>query len=357
VEAFRKSESTDAGGRDQGAGGFSLLAESDVPLPVNPASPRERRALLPEYSEGELKQLEAQAGEARIIGCRLRSGDDVSCLNLYQPLEPRIVGVPPALIERGGFGSQEWTQLATAHKEGAVPVLADDHTAQWVLHKAVGDRWQIKDELGRTVTLELAGLLHGSVFQSELLMGEADFLRLFPSRGGYRLFLIETPAFQTRSTQQALELAFGEAFGLNVIRTADRLASFHAVENTYLSTFQMLGGLGLLLGTLGLGVILVRNILERRGELALLRALGWGQRDLLWLVMSEMAFLVIAGLGIGLSAALVAVAPHLFARVQSVPWAGMTALVGLVLLTSSLAGGLSALLTLQAPLLPALRRE
>ena len=33
--------------------------------------------------------------------------------------------------------------------------------------------------------------------------------------------------------------------------TVERLAEFHAVENTYLSTFQTLGGLGLLVGTSG----------------------------------------------------------------------------------------------------------
>jgi hypothetical protein len=36
-------------------------------------------------------------------------------------------------------------------------------------------------------------------------------------------------------------------------RTQRKLAAFHRVENTYLATFQALGALGLLLGTLGLG--------------------------------------------------------------------------------------------------------
>ena len=55
----------------------------------------------------------------------------------------------------------------------------------------------------------------------------------------------------------------------------ERLAAFHRVENTYLSTFQALGGLGLLLGTVGLSAIMFRNVLERRRELALLRAVGY----------------------------------------------------------------------------------
>lgn len=52
------------------------------------------------------------------------------------------------------------------------------------------------------------------------------------------------------------------------------------MQNTYLSTFLVLGGLGVLLGTLGLGAVLLRGVVERRGELALLRELGFTGRSL-----------------------------------------------------------------------------
>ena len=44
--------------------------------------------------------------------------------------------------------------------------------------------------------------------------------------------------------------------GLDVVDPAERLRCYQAVENTYLSTFQALGVLGLVLGTLGLGAVL-----------------------------------------------------------------------------------------------------
>src|SRR5918998_153023 len=65
------------------------------------------------------------------------------------------------------------------------------------------------------------------------------------------------------------------AQGLEVTPAAARLESYLAVRNMYLSTFQALGGMGLLLGTLGLAVVLLRSVWERRGELALVRALGY----------------------------------------------------------------------------------
>ena len=42
-------------------------------------------------------------------------------------------------------------------------------------------------------------------------------------------------------------------FGLELTSTVQRLNAFNAVQNTYLGTFQVLGGLGLLLGSAGLG--------------------------------------------------------------------------------------------------------
>src|SRR4029453_17472205 len=102
----------------------------------------------------------------------------------------------------------------------------------------------------------------------------ANFLRLFPDQGGYSLFLLDEAAGSTSSAAGMLEEQLSE-FGFDVVSTAERLASFHRVENTYLSTFQTLGGLGLILGTLGLATVLLRNVLERRREVAVLRAVGY----------------------------------------------------------------------------------
>ncbi|HEV7225692.1 MAG TPA: FtsX-like permease family protein, partial [Pirellulales bacterium] len=146
-------------------------------------------------------------------------------------------------------------------------------------------------------------------------------------------------------------------FGFDVEPTARRLAEFMAVQNTYLSTFQSLGGLGLLLGTFGVAVVQLRNVLERRGELALLRATGFRRSMLAEIVMLENATLLVGGLGVGVLAALVAVAPHLYAGGALVPWRSLAATLGLVLATGLLAGLLAVRAALSAPLLPALRGE
>jgi ABC-type lipoprotein release transport system permease subunit len=368
VESFRKSSGPDALERNSGTGGFTLLALADVPMVQPPDSAKHLQALLPQADAALLRGAENTLEDVQMFGLRVRPGDDVSCLNLYQPQQPRIVGVPRELRDRGGFAFASLHEPSPVERQNPwrllermtpneVPVLAADHTAQWVLLRSPGDTWTITDERGQEVTLRLVGLLRSSIFQSELLMSEENFRRHFPSRGGYAYFLIEAPAARTHEVKQTLEVALGERYGLNVEKSLERLAAFQAVENTYLSTFQALGGLGVLLGTAGLAVVLLRNVWERQGELALLRALGYAPRDLGLMVVAENALLVLVGLGLGIMAALVAVLPHLIERAQSLPWAGILGLV-LLVLAFGLGAGLVALVTaLRAPLLPALRRE
>ncbi len=130
-----------------------------------------------------------------------------------------------------------------------------------------------------------------------------------------------------------------------------------SIQNTYLATFQSLGGLGLLLGTFGLAAVQLRNIFERRGELALLRAEGFATRRLSAMVMLENAALLFGGLAIGGLAALVVVAPHWISGGAAPPWVSLLATLGAV----AVVGGLVSLLAVQAmlksPILPALRGE
>ena len=99
----------------------------------------------------------------------------------------------------------------------------------------------------------------------------------------------------------------------------DRLARFNQVQNTYLSIFLALGGLGLILGSAGLAVIVARNVLDRRAELALLKTTGFKDRSIQWLVLSEHWLLLLAGTLIGLVSAAIAVLPSLSSRDVAAP--------------------------------------
>jgi ABC-type antimicrobial peptide transport system permease subunit len=129
------------------------------------------------------------------------------------------------------------------------------------------------------------------------------------------------------------------------------------VQNTYLSTFQSLGALGLLLGAVGLAVVQLRSVLERRGELALMRAAGFRTQRLSQMVLSENLVLLLGGLTIGCLAALTAVIPHAAAQQANTPWTTLAALLAIVAVVGSLAGWIAVRSALSTPLMPALRGD
>jgi hypothetical protein len=370
VQSFHREPEKDFLARDSGSGGCALIAETDVPLfqDLNNEKVRRDQLNIPREAANLFQ-------DVSFYSFRLRAGDDTSCLNLYQAQRPRLLGVPDALIRRGGFrfASSEakteeqrrnpWLLLDQPIQDNIVPAIADATTAEWVLHKKLGDILEIPDDNGRpnergenVIKLRIVALLQDSIFQSELLLSERHFLDLFPRQEGYNLFLIETPPGKTQEVKGLLQASF-DSRGMEVTDSIDRLRSYMAVENTYLLTFQALGGLGLLLGAMGLAVVLLRSVWERRGELALLRALGYRKRTLDWLVLAENGFLLILGLAGGTFAALVAVAPHLVGSAGGLPWLEIAGLLTAVMIVGLLAETAAVAATLRAPLVAALRRE
>ena len=147
-----------------------------------------------------------------------------------------------------------------------------------------------------------------SILQGNLIISQRRFTERFGSASGSRMFLIDAPQERSKALVSALGTAFGD-YGMELATTSDRLGEFNAVTNTYLAIFQALGALALVLGSVGLGVVVLRNVLERRSEFALLRAVGFASRSLRWLVFGEHGLLLTLGILIGLLSAAVAVAP------------------------------------------------
>jgi hypothetical protein len=379
VESFRREPDRDFREKTGGSGGFTLLAEADSPVFIDLTGEEMlsdiERDIQRKFQQQKksANEREAKIEEVRrifqsttVFPFRVRAGDDASCLNLYQAARPRVMGVPEALIDRGGFrfSSTEATTpdekanpwLLLRKVDGAIPAFVEENTAIWQLKRGLGDEIEIPDEEGRSVKLRIAGLLKDSVFQSEVLIGDANFRRSFPRTEGFSYFLIEPgPGSDPAVVEQTFEEGLG-AYGIEITPTAGRVASYLAVQNTYLTTFQLLGGFGLLLGVLGLAVVLLRNVWERRSELALLRAMGYRIGTLNRLVFVENSLLLVIGLGAGVLAALAAVAPHV-AGGGSVPWGRLTLMFGAVLVAGLVAAGAAVMASVRTPIVEGLRRE
>ena len=356
VDAFRRGAQA-AHDNNSGSGGYELMAETVVPV-VHNLNLNEGREALNLTSSDALTNV-------NFVQLRLKPGDDASCLNLYQPRNPRVLGVSDELVNSGRFSFQSslansgeenqnpWLLLNRELEPGVVPVIADANSINYVLHLKLGEELVLNTNTG-PVRLRIVGALADSIFQSELLMSERNFLRLFPGEEGFRYFLVD--AEQSESVAQLLEDRLAD-FGSDAVTTSDRLANFHRVENTYLSTFQMLGALGLLLGTLGMAAVLLRNVLERRRELALLRAVGYNSSHFMLMVVAENAFLLLAGLITGAVCALLAIAPVFIERGGRLPNISLGVLLLAVLISGLIASLLATWAALRSPLLPALRAE
>ncbi len=330
-------------------GGFALVAESDIPL---------HHDLNSEAGQFELG-LDETVGDAKIIPFRLLPGEDASCLNLYRPEQPRVLGVTRHFIERGGFdfkaqtGTAEnpWQRLEQELEPGVIPAIGDYNSTQWILHLGLGEELIIGG-----VKLRLVGLLRDSIFRSELLISEANFTKHFPDQSGYQYFLIESPPTQTDALKGVLEDGLDD-YGFDVTSTIEKLANYQAVQNTYLSTFQTLGGLGLLLGTFGLAILLLRNVIERSRELATLRAFGFRRITLVVMLLAENGFLLVIGMLVGSISALIAVGPHIISPDTTVPWLSLLMTLILVFLVGIIASVVTVFFALRMPLLPALKTE
>ena len=318
VSSMREDLERHAGERRSGTGGFELFAETTGPLQ-------------PPFG--------GFFGEPGVsaIALRVRDGDDASCLNLNHGQTPTLLGVDAsALRELGAFCPEDvWALLDRRLPGDTIPALAGDtDTAMWGLKAKTGIEkggvLTYRDESGDEVRVKLAGRLpmRLSVFQGTVLISEEAFTRLYPSENGFRMFLIDTPADKEEEAAGKLKREF-ERHGMDVVPAVQRLREFYAVESTYLSMFLVLGGLGVTLGSAGMGVIALRNLLERRGEIAMLHALGYGRRAILRILLAEHGVLLFAGLAIGVLAAAAAMTPAVLSSGSDV---SLTLQAGMLLL-------------------------
>ncbi len=372
VEVFRLDPHAEALSRSSGTGGFALYGESATPIlhDLNAFARGQRTAggpQLPAIDPNEVRGVS-------FVELRLHEGDDASCLNLNRAQSPRVLGVKAARLD-GRFSFVEkwpgaganaaagatdtknpWLLLDANLPDGAVPAIGDDPTLQWALHKNLGQDVTVLDERGRAVKLRLVAKIDSSILQGSLLISDANFRRLFPSASGYRAMLVDAPPAEAEKVRRDLMAALANN-GLALTGAAERLAMFAEVQNTYLSIFAALGGLGLVLGCVAIGVVVLRNVLERRGELALLRAVGFTRTRLTWMILCEHWTLLALGMICGIAAAVIAVTPALRSPTAAAPLASWLTTLAAVAASGILWTYLAAAAALRGNLLDALRNE
>ena len=334
VSSMQEDVTAGADKRSSGTGGFELYAETTLPLSNNPAA-----------------SLDFEGVQA--VAFRVNDGDDASCLNLNHAQTPRLLGANVEELKQLGafipedYGKPVWALLDETLSGGAIPgLVGDSDTAMWGLKKKTGPQdggvLVYHDESGNEAAIKLVGTLPRrlTVFQGSVLISNKAFTRLYPSRGGFQIFLIDTPEDRVDAVRKELVAKFGRE-GLDAVPAVERLKRFYTVESTYLRMFLVLGGLGVVLGSAALGVVVLRNLLERRKELAMLQAVGFSKQAIARLLLGEYGLLLVMGAGIGTVSAAVAMVPTVTASGADVPLGLQVFILALVVLAGCLCAGLA----------------
>lgn len=360
--AINKRTTPNPRDKSSGTGGYTFFIKTSMPVTHNLNSEQGQKSL------GLDKELFKNVA---FVNLSLSEGDNASCQNLSQVTRPGILGVnfadfaDPERFTFVGTGSgiskpKVWEELNREPKtedRRQINAVADMEVIMWSMGKMVGSKLEISDEAGKQCNLQLNGALAPSIFQGYVLIPKHDFHTLFPSIGGARILLVEVPEDKVDKVKEALATALMD-YGAEITTCSSRLDEFYRVANTYLSIFLILGGLGVLIGTAGFGAIVLRNITERRFELAIMNATGYSKELIRKIVTQEHAILILAGGLSGGITAFVAVIPALFnSAATNPPYLLVISLFVLIMLCGIGSVYIAAWLATRGSTLAALRKE
>lgn len=317
--------------KSNGTGGFQYYAEITTPITKDLNNPTIRN----DFGISE---------SSRFIQISKHDGDDASCLNLNRIKNPPILGVPSkSFLNRFSFTSlassispnQSWLVLNQKLPHGRIPAVADETVIKWGLGLSLGDTLAYTNDHGKKIVIQLVAGLANSIFQGNILISDSSFYANYPSNSGSSILLVENnKTEEPGSVQDELKEALRD-YGIEINTALDRLSAFNAVENTYLSIFLVMGAFGLLLGTVGLGVVLVRSILERKKEIALMKAIGLSDKLITNIFKNEYFILLLFGILIGALTSFVAILPTILNPNSSLSFLSFSTIIFLLLANGS----------------------
>ncbi|MDA3892994.1 MAG: FtsX-like permease family protein, partial [Salinivirgaceae bacterium] len=345
--------------RESGTGGFLYWVENSIPIIHNLNTPEGQR----QFNIAD----EPITDSIHFIQLLSLEGNDASCLNLNQVQKPRILGLNTLEFEtykpfsitsfiEGIDAEKPWLELEKQYAEGVIPAYVDQTVITWGLLKKVGDTLIYNDEKGNKLYVVIAGGLQSSVFQGNILISDKNLRKYFPSVAGSKVMLIDAKPENKEALKDLLGFYFAD-YGVDFELASTRLATFNSITNTYLDVFMLLGGLGVAIGTLGFGIILLRNKIERKNELALLAAIGFKKFEISKLLFAEHMILLVSGMLIGIISALVGILPSFLSTTLTIPSAFVLLLIAIIFGAGLIAIWLTSGISRQKTLISALRKE
>ncbi len=283
----------------ESGGGYDIMAESTNPVFANlgDKSSRMERGI----QSGVFENLTVEQ-------FKIKGDVGGTCSNLNREATPMIIGANQSFFLDNFFvfvsheslkgRDNPWVLLEEPKGDDEIPAIGDYNTVVWILGLDIGSSITIFDENGDAVLLRIVGIIGNSIFQGSLIISDENFNFLYPTNNGYTLFLFKSQKGDLDKQILELESTLSQ-YGFDAYSVESVVVENIMVENTYISIFQVLLLFGLIIGTLGFGIVAYRNTLERRRELGILRAIGFSKGRVKKALFFENSYLILSGIGIG----------------------------------------------------------
>jgi putative ABC transport system permease protein len=218
-----------------------------------------------------------------------------------------LVAAPPVLEDRGAYRSDRaaWEAVRTDPSL----IIADEFFATPpggppTKSLAVGDPVVVQDPVtGVRRTLTVAAVSTDDYLASGAYMGIDGMREIFGTRAVPSRYFVGGNDVQLEVQRIRREFMANGADGDTVRGLIDVL---FGQNNAFFTLMQQFVAVGLVVGIAGIGVIMVRAVRERRRQVGVLRALGFGKRTVAWSFIVEASFVAVSGTLLGVGIALIA---------------------------------------------------
>jgi putative ABC transport system permease protein len=123
----------------------------------------------------------------------------------------------------------------------------------------------------------------------------------FPHLGGDTLFLVTVKEGEDQEVVAKDLESDMSALGMNVQVFDDIIAEYQKAVDQIFTMFSLFMALGLVVGVVSLGVLAIRSVIERKQEIGIMRAMGYRKGMVLGVFSTEMLFVTVMGILVGLS--------------------------------------------------------
>jgi ABC-type antimicrobial peptide transport system permease subunit len=328
---------------EESGGGYEILGESQSPIFAN---------LADEESRENSGIQDNVFDELEISQFKIKGDVGGTCSNLNRAASPRLMGANESFFDSNSFvfvsnselpGGMKnpWLLLEEDMGSDVVPAIGDYNTVVWILGLELGSITTVLNEEGDEIQLEIVGIIGNSIFPGTFIIWDQNFDSMYPTERGFNMFLFKSQASNLKPQILQLEGALSD-YGFDAVSVESQVVELIETENTYISVFQVILVFGLVIGTLGFGIVASRNALERRREIGILRAMGFKQNTVLKALLYENSYVVISGIVIGFASGILASSIYLVklnVDVLSWPWlyvAGLCLISYVIAIISSL---------------------